>query len=191
VLDRRGLDALSPAPAASAACTSETADPHIRTRLVARAYPWLTSGVSQPRSAGPSPTLTWPSSAQRAHPPWSIVACSRISDRASVVVAGPCPSSRAAASRRGDPGHRAPASSWHAPLSPSLSARVLSSRARVQGTPRRNLSQGSDLWLMHGSCRSRWMVQHHAPCSFRTSETSSRCPQSVVSITMMSDERHA
>lgn len=53
VLDRRGLDALSPAPAASAACTSEMADPHIRSRLVARAYTWLTSGVSQPRSAGP------------------------------------------------------------------------------------------------------------------------------------------
>jgi hypothetical protein len=103
VLDRRGLDALSPSPAASAACTFETAAPHIRSRLVARAYPWLTSGVSQPRWAGPSPALTGPSSAQRAHPSWEIVACSRISDRASAVVAGPCPSSRAAASRRGDP----------------------------------------------------------------------------------------
>jgi hypothetical protein len=43
---------------------------------------------------------------------------------------------------------------------------------------------------MHGSCRSRWMVQNHAPCSFRTSEKSSRCPQSVVSITIMSDGRY-
>jgi hypothetical protein len=43
---------------------------------------------------------------------------------------------------------------------------------------------------MHGSCRSRWMVRNHAPCSFRTPETPSRCPQSVVSITMMGDERH-
>jgi hypothetical protein len=34
------------------------------------------------------------------------------------------------------------------------------------------------------------MAQNRAACSFRTSETSSRCPQSVVSITMMSDERH-